>query len=67
MYNTYYNYLQAYNSFNDAKLIANTLTGRITPIDFAKEIINLSISNSYYMAPLNKEICKAFVSSIRFA
>ena len=47
-----------------AKFISNTFSRNTTPYDFAKKIINLSISNSNCLTPLNKELYKAFVSSI---
>lgn len=65
MYNNLlYNSLKVYNYFNDAKFISNTFSRNTTPYDFAKKIINLSISNSNCLTPLNKELYKAFVSSI---
>ena len=58
-------YLKLYNSYNDIKFIFDTFTGRISPIDFAIGITNLSISNSNRFTPMNKEIYKALISCVK--
>ncbi len=58
----YYYYFKIYNTYNDTEFINNIFNGTISATGFFSGIINLSISYSNRINPLNKEIYKALVS-----